>query len=75
MRWKSNYDMKPTYFEKIMNVNLKFLFHIIKLCFDIFKILVFLVIQLDPHKMNLKKKQDKRNNWRVARNFIKKFPN
>ena len=56
MRWKSNYDMKPTYLEKIMNVNLKFLFHIIKLCFDIFKILVFLVIQLDPHKMNLKKK-------------------
>ena len=42
-----------------MNVNLKFLFHIIKLCSDILKILVFLVIQLDPHRMNLKKNKTK----------------
>ena len=42
-----------------MNVNLKFLFHVIKLCFDILKFLVFLVIQLDPHRMNLKKNKTK----------------
>ena len=55
-----------------MNVNLKFLFHVIKLCFDILKFLVFLVIQLDPHRMNLKKKNKTKGITGVLRGISSK---